>query len=148
MNQILVEGGFTPEWILLQKEIQAQKEDIRLELSDKCYIFFKKSKSSGNDYKARSQWQDLLSYLRENSVKKLNKDIDKFNLMVPLLHVQTVHFNLDKEAKKVKFNILNNLENISDKEDIEKKEPDQFKEMDNFLASNLVKYVMDKLFKR
>jgi hypothetical protein len=46
-------------------------------------------------------WHSTLLQLREDRVVKVNKRIDKFNLIVPLLNSQMFRFNLDREAEKV-----------------------------------------------
>jgi len=48
-----------------------------------------------------ASWRSTLTHLREEKVAKVNKRIDKFNLIVPLLNSQMFLFNLDKEAQKV-----------------------------------------------
>ncbi len=46
-------------------------------------------------------WHSTLLQLKEDRVVKVNKRIDKFNLIVPLLNSQMFRFNLDREAEKV-----------------------------------------------
>jgi DnaJ family protein C protein 28 len=46
-------------------------------------------------------WHSTLLQIKEDRVGKVNKRIDKFNLIVPLLNSQMFRFNLDREAEKV-----------------------------------------------
>merc|ERR550532_1527216 len=36
MNQILVEGGFAPEWVMLKKDIDKMKTDLQQDLNKQC----------------------------------------------------------------------------------------------------------------
>nr|XP_033805662.1 dnaJ homolog subfamily C member 28 [Geotrypetes seraphini] len=94
LNRILIDNGFQPEWIVLQKEIRDTIEKLRKELEV-----------------ARSKLGEPLTSLREEQwrqcceqfskdIGKLNKRINDFNLIVPLLNRQMVHFSADKEIAR------------------------------------------------
>merc|ERR1711874_425425 len=97
MNEILVEGGFAPEWVTLQKEIRMKSEEIVKKLE-------KKRRTLGSDPlddEKRKEWEKFCSDLDESGVKQINKDIAKFNLLVPIFTKQMFQFDIKKEAKKI-----------------------------------------------
>merc|ERR1711962_1649368 len=96
MNQILVETGFAPEWVELQKEIRLQSEALRKELS-KCRQSLGPAPLSEKNLKA---WKEKVAKMEKNVVD-INKKIQKFNLIVPSMHHQKFPVNLEKEAEKV-----------------------------------------------
>ncbi len=46
-------------------------------------------------------WRIFLDKLSQNEVRALNKNIDQYNLVVPMMHGQMFHFELEKEAAKI-----------------------------------------------
>ena len=97
MNQILAEGGFAPEWIMLKRDILSEREKLREDLRQKSAEIFRRQNLS---LRERQDWNQFLTSLKDTRVKKLNASIDRFNLMVPSLNSQLFHFNLDREAEK------------------------------------------------
>ena len=116
----MVEGGFAPEWIMLKRDILDQQNGIRKYLASKCEEFHSKKKKTRN-YKNLNQncdihelsssespnvdeeWSRLCDLLeKENEeLKLLNKNIDKFNLIVPMMKSQMFHFPFKKEANRI-----------------------------------------------
>lgn len=90
INHILIENGFTPEFIMLHKEI---REDIK-ELKDKLKTERQKLKFPA-DSQDEIKWQSILAEY-EKHVKDINKNIDKFNLIVPILNNQMVQISLKR----------------------------------------------------
>ena len=120
VNQILVEGGFAPEWIMLKRDILDQQNEIRKYLASKCEEFCSKKKkcrkhenlgrncdihelSHSESPSVEKEWSRLCDQLeKENEeLKLLNKNIDKFNLIVPMMKSQMFHFPFKKEADRV-----------------------------------------------
>lgn len=95
MNQVLIDNGFAPEWITLQKEILREIEDIKIEL-------LKDRQCVGTEPLSPedlSLWnQHLEKY--NSRVNHLNSKINKFNLLVPLLRKQMLFMHLQKEAAR------------------------------------------------
>ncbi|NXY50631.1 DJC28 protein, partial [Ceuthmochares aereus] len=91
LNRILIDNGYQPEWILLQKEIRETIERLRKNLVQA------RSNLGGpmTPYRQK-QWNRACEEFIED-IRKLNKRIDSFNLVVPLLSRQMVHFSADKE---------------------------------------------------
>lgn len=94
VNEILVDQGFAPEWIMLKKEIQDDANKIR--------DLLKKKRATLGPIPLNEEevikWRQFCSELEKKEVKALNKCIDKFNLVVPIMTSQTFHFHLDRES--------------------------------------------------
>ena len=105
MNQILSDEGFAPEWVLLKRDIENQKLEIRASLRRKSNLVFSRQNFHQTP-REKSEWQNLLDSLAEKEVKKVNVNIDRFNLMVPLLNSQMVHFDLNREAETIIKNVI------------------------------------------
>ncbi|NWS66462.1 DJC28 protein, partial [Crotophaga sulcirostris] len=107
LNRILIDNGYQPEWILMQKEIRETIERLRKN------IVASRSKLGGpmTPYRQK-QWNRICEQFIED-IRKLNKRIDSFNLVVPLLSRQMVHFSPDKEivrAQKTYEALMENRE--------------------------------------
>ncbi|NXT49095.1 DJC28 protein, partial [Pluvianellus socialis] len=107
LNRILIDNGYQPEWILMQKEIRETIERLRKN------IVASRSKLGGpmTPYKQK-QWNRICEQFMED-IRKLNKRIDNFNLVVPILSRQMVHFSADKEivrAQKTYEALMENRE--------------------------------------
>lgn len=91
----MIDNGFTPDWILLQKEI---REDI---------MILKKNLFTERQYfgpyplsvEENIEWSEQV-YKYKDLVHKINKKITKFNLVVPILNKQIIPICLEKEAQK------------------------------------------------
>uniref|UniRef100_A0A8C6X6L6 DnaJ homologue subfamily C member 28 conserved domain-containing protein n=1 Tax=Naja naja TaxID=35670 RepID=A0A8C6X6L6_NAJNA len=99
LNRILIDNGYQPEWILIQKEIRETIEKLRKTIT-----------ASRN-----KQWKEVCEEFREN-IKILNKRINDFNLVVPILSRQMVHFNADKEIAHVQDIFETQMKNKSEAE--------------------------------
>lgn len=98
MNQVLIENGFTPTWITLQKEIRESTEELRKRL-------FKLRENMGPiplTEKEDHYWQQITTILSDE-VKQINGKIDTYNLLVPLLHQQMLHLNIKKESEEALY---------------------------------------------
>ncbi|XP_010721293.1 dnaJ homolog subfamily C member 28 [Meleagris gallopavo] len=91
LNRILIDNGYQPEWILLQKEIRETIERLRKSLVESR----SKLGESMTPYRQK-EWNHICEQFVED-IRKLNKRIDSFNLVVPILSRQMVHFSADRE---------------------------------------------------
>ncbi|XP_072901151.1 dnaJ homolog subfamily C member 28 [Hemitrygon akajei] len=91
LNRILIENGYQPEWIALRKEIKQTIEKLRSDM-----MSYRKKLGEPLTVHTQKHWNLICEQFR-NDIKQLNKTIDKFNLIVPLLNRQMLHFNPDKE---------------------------------------------------
>ncbi|XP_015760021.1 PREDICTED: dnaJ homolog subfamily C member 28-like [Acropora digitifera] len=95
LNKVLIDSGFAPEWISLDKEI---RQDI-YHLRESLLIARKKLGPSPLAMQADNQWNHILREF-ENKLCFVNKKIDKFNMIVPILNKQKVHVNFDREVTR------------------------------------------------
>ena len=116
MNQILVEGGFAPEWIMLKRDIIHQQNELRKYLHSKCEELLLNYNACRNHHKSsdmdnryntslnhQQDWNKYSERVEKDNetLKSLNKNIDKYNLIVPMMKSQMFHFNLKKESDKI-----------------------------------------------
>ncbi|KAM6448376.1 dnaJ homolog subfamily C member 28 isoform 1-T4 [Liasis olivaceus] len=94
LNRILIDNGYQPEWILIQKEIRETIEKLR-----KAIVASRNKLGDPVTAQKEKQWKKVCEEFREN-IKTLNKRINDFNLVVPILSRQMVHFNADKEIAR------------------------------------------------
>lgn len=94
LNRILIDNGYQPEWIVLQKEIRDTIDKLRNEL-----VASRKKLGEPMTFSKEKEWMEMCENFRE-SIAKLNKKVNDFNLVVPLMSWQMVHFNVDKELSK------------------------------------------------
>ncbi|KAH8376683.1 hypothetical protein KR093_000902, partial [Drosophila rubida] len=97
LNKIMLDNGFTPEWIMMSRDIreavQQLKQDIRKERS-----FYGDWPLTSADQQAA--WQAFVQ-LHAEEVRELNKLIDKYNLIVPILENQFFRQHIDKLAERI-----------------------------------------------
>lgn len=95
LNQILIDNGFTPEWIQLSKEIREETEELKKRLSE--------ARNDVSELPLTSKdeliWKNKLEKFR-TTTKQINNKIDKYNLLVPILQKQMLHVRLDDLAAK------------------------------------------------
>ncbi|NXP27152.1 DJC28 protein, partial [Scytalopus superciliaris] len=91
LNRILIDNGYQPEWILLQKEIRQTIEQLR-----KSVVASRRKLGEPMTPSEQKQWSQICEQFMED-IRKLNKRVDNFNLVVPILSRQMVHFSPEKE---------------------------------------------------
>ncbi|XP_012882988.1 PREDICTED: dnaJ homolog subfamily C member 28 [Dipodomys ordii] len=91
LNRILIDNGYQPEWILMQKEITDTIEKLR-----EAILVSRKKLGNPMTAMEQQQWKQVCEQFQEN-IRKLNKRINDFNLIVPILTRQKVHFDAQKE---------------------------------------------------
>ncbi|XP_037663831.1 dnaJ homolog subfamily C member 28 [Choloepus didactylus] len=110
LNRILIDNGYQPEWILMQKEIKETVEQLREEI-----LVSRKKLGNPMTPNEQKQWNQVCEQFQEN-IKNLNKRINDFNLIVLLLTRQKVHFDAQKEivrAQKIYETLIK--EEVTDK---------------------------------
>lgn len=96
LNKILLDNGFTPEWITLQKEIRIDINDLEKILTEyRSYIGEAPLSSADAD-----EWSKVLERL-EYRATDINKKINKYNLITPILDQQMCQIRFEKIADKV-----------------------------------------------
>lgn len=94
--QILIDNGFVPEWIQLSKEIREETK----ELESKLTTIRNELGSLPLSLEKDKLWKNTLKNYQE-IVNNINKKINKFNLLVPILQKQMLLINLNNIAKKI-----------------------------------------------
>lgn len=94
LNRILIDNGYQPEWILMQKEIRETIEKLRKDM-----VASRNKLGDPMTAHKEKQWNEICMEFVED-IKKLNKRINDFNLVVPILSRQMVHFNASKEIAR------------------------------------------------
>ncbi|XP_065108043.1 dnaJ homolog subfamily C member 28 [Paramisgurnus dabryanus] len=95
LNRILIDNGYQPEWIVTQKEIRETIEKMRARLQEVRARLGEPMRHS-----EVLQWKEHCAVFADELVK-LNKKVDNFNLIVPLMNRQMVHFSLKREVEKI-----------------------------------------------
>lgn len=94
LNQVLLENGFVPEWILLEKEIREEVKIFRSKLS-------RVRSSFGPDLNVNdfNNWEHFLKTLVPE-MKNINLKIAKYNLVVPILQKQLIGLDMGRESER------------------------------------------------
>ncbi|XP_059696186.1 dnaJ homolog subfamily C member 28 [Haemorhous mexicanus] len=108
LNRILIDNGYQPEWILLQKEIRETIERLR-----KSIVASRRKLGEPMTLSEQKQWGRVCEQFAED-IRKLNKRVDNFNLVVPILSRQMVHFSTDKEILRARKTYEAVVEKVSD----------------------------------
>ncbi|KAL7632480.1 UNVERIFIED_CONTAM: hypothetical protein RMT77_017193 [Armadillidium vulgare] len=96
LNEVLIDNGYAPEWVMLEREIRQDKMRIKKKIENcRC-----KLGPCPLTIKEKGIWTKFLSNLK-SEVEDLNKKIDKYNLVVPIMSKQTVHFPFVKVCEKI-----------------------------------------------
>lgn len=94
LNRILIDNGYQPPWVLTQRDIREAAARIRNRLLEgRAQLGDPMTPTEQN------QWEQLCGSVQEELLK-LNKLVDDYNLIVPMLSMQMVHFSLTREVNR------------------------------------------------
>lgn len=94
LNRILIDNGYQPPWVVTQRDIRETTARIRNRLLEG-----RARLGDPMTHKEHRQWEQLCASVQEELVK-LNKIVDDYNLVVPMLNMQMVHFSLSREIDR------------------------------------------------
>lgn len=94
LNRILIDNGYQPPWIVTQRDIRETTAQLRDKL-----LQGRTRLGESMTQREKALWQQLCGSVGEELVN-LNKMVDNFNLIVPVLTQQMVHFSLDREIAR------------------------------------------------
>lgn len=94
LNRILIDNGYQPPWVVTQRDIREMTSHIRKRLLEG-----RARLGEAMTPKEQSQWELLCASVEEDLIK-LNKVVDNYNLIVPMLKMQMVHFSLAREMER------------------------------------------------
>ncbi|KAH8238944.1 hypothetical protein KR038_009718 [Drosophila bunnanda] len=97
LNKIMLDNGFTPEWISLSKDIREAVAQLKEKIRQERTYYGEWPLQRPDELAA---WQAFKQQHQEE-VQQLNKLIDKYNLLVPILKNQFFRQNLDTMAERV-----------------------------------------------
>ncbi|XP_077577644.1 dnaJ homolog subfamily C member 28 [Stigmatopora nigra] len=94
INRILADNGYQPPWVLAQREIREMAATVRAGLLDgRVRLGLELSPPE------RLHWAELCTRAGEE-LAELNKKVDGYNLIAPMLKMQMVHYNLAREVRR------------------------------------------------
>ncbi|XP_011552982.3 dnaJ homolog subfamily C member 28 [Plutella xylostella] len=114
INEVLINNGFVPEWITMNKEIAQEIEALKQELQ-KDRMFLGPYPLSEEE---APKWAKL-SQGYEGIAESINKKINHYNLIVPLLNKQRLHIQFEEICDDV---LQNGIHSVYQKEDETHKE--------------------------
>ncbi|XP_072317180.1 dnaJ homolog subfamily C member 28 [Eucyclogobius newberryi] len=94
LNRILIDNGYQPSWVVTQKDIREMSTGVRNRLLEARTRF-----GDSMTCQEKKAWEDLCVSVAED-VGKLNKLVDNYNLIVPMIKMQMVHFSLSREVER------------------------------------------------
>ncbi|KAL5006754.1 hypothetical protein ScPMuIL_015560 [Solemya velum] len=94
INKILINNGYVPEWVTLEKEIRDELDRARQSLTNT-------RQRLGEPPLCRSaEWSHAIGQF-QTAVSDINTKIDRFNLLVPIMTKQKIRYNSQKELKRI-----------------------------------------------
>ncbi|CAG9786527.1 unnamed protein product [Diatraea saccharalis] len=137
LNEVLINNGFTPEWITMSKEIDQDIEFLKRDISnDRKYLG--PYPLNDND---ETKWHDICKSYRDFA-KTINSKINKYNLIVPLLNKQKFYVEIDKILNDILKNGEHSVEKVS-VEDNNKTETHNYVVGGEDLLSTLMRAIED-----
>lgn len=97
LNKIMLDNGFTPEWISLSKDIRDATGQLKNQLRQERIYYGEWPMQTAEEL---ASWKKFNEKHKED-VQQLNKLIDKYNLIVPVLQNQFFRLHLDKMAEPI-----------------------------------------------
>ncbi|XP_032415032.1 dnaJ homolog subfamily C member 28 [Xiphophorus hellerii] len=94
LNRILIDNGYQPPWVVTQRDIREGAARVRSRLLEGLARLGDPMTPA-----ERRHWERLCGAVEEE-LAKLNKMVDDYNLIVPMLGMQMVHFSLAREAAR------------------------------------------------
>ncbi|XP_062278892.1 dnaJ homolog subfamily C member 28 [Scomber scombrus] len=94
LNRILIDNGYQPPWVVTQRDIRESAAQIRKKLLEG-----RARLGDPMTPREHSQWEQLCTSVEEE-LAKVNKIVDNYNLIVPMLNMQMVHFSLSREINR------------------------------------------------
>jgi len=98
-HRMLRNAGFAPSWIEERKDIDAEFENARHQLS-RVWTVLQNALGTENESGAQARWAKALTSFREQA-GELNQRIVKWNLKVPAAGFQRSLIDIEKEVSRV-----------------------------------------------
>jgi hypothetical protein len=98
-HRMLRNAGFAPSWIEERKDIDAEFENARHQLS-RAWAVLQNALGTDNESGAQARWEKALTSFREQT-GELNQRIVKWNLKVPAAGFQRSLIAIEEEVRRV-----------------------------------------------
>jgi len=98
-HRMLRNAGFAPSWIEERKDIDAELENARHQLS-RAWTVLQNALGTENERSAQKRWEKALTSFREQA-RELNQRIVKWNLKVPAAGFQRSLIDIEKDVGRV-----------------------------------------------
>jgi DnaJ family protein C protein 28 len=102
-HRILRNAGFAPSWIEERKDIEAELEIARNQLS-KAWMILKKGQGNENEKGAGVRWDKALNSFTQQ-VAELNGRIILWNLKVPASGLQRTLIDAEQEIERIRASV-------------------------------------------
>lgn len=97
LNKIMLDNGFTPEWITLSRDIREAVKDLKKKARKERAYYGEWPLTLPEEQSAWQKFQDS----QAEDVKALNKIIDKYNLIVPIMENQYFRMRWDRLSEEI-----------------------------------------------
>ncbi|CAH2096525.1 unnamed protein product [Euphydryas editha] len=104
LNEVLINNGFTPEWITMSKEIEQDIELLKEEIK-KDRMYLGPFPFSETDIQ---RWNKIYESNKQLAIS-INNKINTYNLIVPLMNKQKFHIDFDKICNDILQNGLHSV---------------------------------------
>ncbi|CAH2254989.1 jg7213 [Pararge aegeria aegeria] len=105
INEVLINNGFTPEWITMCKEIDEDIEQLKEEIY-KERMYLGPHPLNKTDY---TKWLKIYESNKQLA-ESLNMKINTYNLIVPFIYKQKFHVEFDKICNEILINGKHSVE--------------------------------------
>ncbi|XP_045518313.1 dnaJ homolog subfamily C member 28 [Pieris brassicae] len=113
LNEVLINNGFTPEWITMSKDIDQDIELLKDEIKNER-MYLGPYPFSETD---KEKWLKIYES-NKSLAKSINTKINTYNLIVPLLNKQKFHVEYDKICEDICTNGKHSVEGVLKKEEV------------------------------
>lgn len=110
--KILKDNDYSPYWIELGKDIDAQEKKLKLELEDFLKYWTQNLKNSSTSKKKFIDSKHMFLIKRNDELNRLYKKIIDYNLHCPVFTLNRINIDIKSELEKT--NLL--IDSISDKD--------------------------------
>ncbi|XP_050675877.1 dnaJ homolog subfamily C member 28 [Leptidea sinapis] len=135
LNEVLINNGFTPEWITMSKEIEHDIELLKEEISKDRMVLGSYPLNDTDQVK----WNKIYKS-NKDLAKSINTKINTYNLIVPLLNKQKFHVEFDEMCEDI---LKNGLHSVIKDEDIKKQPTGQALDKDDDIIGVFFKAVSE-----
>src|SRR2546428_12608216 len=101
-HRMLRNAGFAPAWIEERKDIDAELEAARIQLS-RVWTVLQNARGTQHEREARARWEKALSSFQQQ-VGELNRRISAWNLKAPAPGFQRKRIDAEREIERFSEN--------------------------------------------